>query len=82
MDAQNNKNVSSNFDFCKIMKIHEKTLIKSANFFVIVYIVQRKDNRRHKDEIEDGREALLFNNLKISKGSERIDLTKPERGHT
>ena len=41
MDAQNNKNLSQNlFDFCKILKIHEKNC-KSAKKNILFY---RKEN--------------------------------------
>ena len=58
MDALNYKNVCpEDFEFFKILKMREKNVIKSANFFVIVLYCTKRIYLQIEPQLEDGREA-------------------------
>ena len=74
MDAQNYKNFSPKvFDILQNFENVQNNITKSANFFIIVYIVQREDVQRQlqlKVEIEDDgakRPKILVININIFK---------------
>ena len=56
MEDQNDKKLYLTvFDFCKILRMREKNITKSANFFwLFFYIVQREDDHisSHKHKLK------------------------------